>query len=111
MQTTEMPAIKRNNGTEIPIPALAAVESNGVATTTPPDDMTSPILNRLLRMADNYRTSGSLWQAEEMYRTLMDDFEDTPQAEQARKSLMELCEAYELDGQLHHARSLYERLL
>jgi len=82
-----------------------------VAPAPPPDDLTASILNRLLRMADNYRTAGALWQAEEMYRRLMVDFADTPQAEQARRRLMDLCEAYGLAGQLHHARSLYERLL
>ena len=110
MQVTKALAPKRDNVTALPIPAVPA-ESNGVATAPPPDDLTVPILNRLLRMADNYRTSGALWQAEEMYRTLMEDYADTLQAEQARKRLLELCEAYELDGQLHHARSLYERLL
>lgn len=117
MQATKALAPKRGNATETLVPKLQlgnegkAAESNGMATVPPPDDLSTPILNRLLRMADNYKTGGNLWQAEEMYRTLMEDYADTPQAEDARKRLMDLCEAYELDGQLHHARSLYERLL
>ncbi len=109
MQATKDLAPHRGNAPEIPL--AAAAEGNGVATAPGHDDLTAPILNRLLRMADNYRTTGALWQAEEMYRKLMDEFAGTPQAEQARERLVDLCEAYELDGQLHHARSLYERLL
>lgn len=68
-------------------------------------------LGGLLQMADGYRAAHALRQAEELYLHLHDTHPDSSQAAQARERLLEICAEYERDGQLHHARWLYERLL
>lgn len=69
------------------------------------------VLNRLLAMAQTYRSEGSPWQAMEMYWELVEDHPDTPQAEEARKVLLEIAMSYEHNGSRREARSIYERLI
>lgn len=79
------------------------------------DDELSPVdqalLVRLLAMAHRYRSERNVWQATELYWTLADDYPGTPQADAARKVLLELAAGYEREGAHHMARSMYERLL
>ncbi len=71
----------------------------------------SPILGRLLRMADTYRRSGAPKQALEMYFELVEKHPASLEGQQAGGRLLEISEEYELQGQLRQARSIYERLL
>ncbi len=71
----------------------------------------SPVLARLLRMADAYRRSGAPYQAMEMYFELVEGHDGTAEALMARDRLMDICEQYEREGKMRQARSLYERLL
>ena len=73
--------------------------------------VTSPLLNRLLQMADGYRENGSLKQASEMYFALAEQHEKSSEGQQARERLVAIAATYEALGQPRQARSVYERLL
>jgi hypothetical protein len=74
-------------------------------------DVDLAILERLLAMAQTYRSEGSLRQAMEMFWELVEDFSETPQALVARKVLLDLAVHYERNGARREARSIYERLV
>lgn len=69
------------------------------------------ILDGLLRMADLYRSNGSLRQAIEMYFSLVHKYTGTPQAADAVLRLLDVARGYEDAGELRQARGLYEHLL
>jgi hypothetical protein len=69
------------------------------------------ILDGLLRMADLYRSNGSLRQAIEMYFSLVHNYTGTPQAADAVLRLLDVARGYEDAGELRQARGLYEHLL
>lgn len=71
----------------------------------------SALLDRLLAMAHDYRRTGDLNQAMEMYWSLLDDHPGTPQARRAGASLFEVAQGYESTGSKRMARSIYTRLL
>jgi len=71
----------------------------------------SPILSRLLRMADGYRRSESPKQAIEMYFELAERNAESLEGRQASDRLLEIAEEYEQQGLARQARSIYERLL
>lgn len=73
--------------------------------------MSSPILSRLLRMADSYRRSGSPKQAIEMYFELAERNAESLEGRQANDRLVTIAEEYEQQGLARQARSIYERLL
>ncbi|MEI7703338.1 MAG: hypothetical protein WCK73_01925 [Deltaproteobacteria bacterium] len=81
------------------------------AAAPPPAAPSSPVLARLLRMADAYRRSGAPHQAMEMYFELVEEHGETPEGILSRERLMAICEQYEQEGKMRQARSLYERLL
>ena len=69
------------------------------------------VLVRLMEMADRYRAANEIRQAIEIYFELVEDHEDSPQAKQARRCLMEIAVEYERVGGRRQARGIYERLL
>lgn len=71
----------------------------------------SKVLSRLLRMADTYRAGGNLRQALEMYFELVEKHGESAEATLAGEILLGVAEAYEGNGELHLARSIYERML
>ena len=70
-----------------------------------------PLVGRLLRMAQQYQSEGSIRQATEMFWTLAEDYQGTPQADAAKAALLEMAECYESDNARHMARSMYTRLM
>ena len=70
-----------------------------------------PLVGRLLRMAQQYQSEGSIRQATEMFWTLAEDYQGTPQADAAKAALLEMAEGYERDNARHMARSMYTRLM
>lgn len=69
------------------------------------------LLDHLLAMAHRYRSEGNLRQAMEMYWSLLEDYAETAQAGHASTSLLDMAKAYEREGAMHEARSIYTRLL
>ncbi len=96
---------------EVEVEAVVEVTVTPPRAEVPPPPPSSPVLARLLRMADGYRRSGAPHQAIEMYFELVDRHGDTAEGEQAHARLMDVCEQYEREGKMRQARSLYERLL
>lgn len=68
-------------------------------------------LERILALANAYRSEGHHRQAMELYWELVEDYPGTPQSDAARTVLLELASGYEDSGARHMARSIYERLL
>jgi hypothetical protein len=93
---------------EIPVPPR---EVEVTVTESESPVRSSPILSRLLRMADTYRRSGAPKQALEMYFELVEKHPESFEGREASGRLMEISEEYEVLGQLRQARSIYERLL
>ena len=69
------------------------------------------LLTKLLQMADRYRAENSLRQAMSIYFELAEDHAGAPEAYDALERLLEIAMQYENGGEMHQARSLYERLL
>ncbi len=69
------------------------------------------VLDRLLVMANAYRSEGHDRQAMELYWELAEDYPGTLQSDAARAVLLELASSYAGNGVRHLARSIYERLL
>ena len=87
--------------------AVSAVE----AVPQPPPAET-PVVDRLMRMADHYLRSSLLNEAAEMYFEVLDRRgAGVPETEHARGRLLEIAECYESTGNPHQARGIYERLL
>ncbi len=102
--------VKNGNASEarITLPELPADEVRPTSSPTSPE---ASVLNRLLRMADNYRSANMLRQALEIYWDLVENHSSTPEAIQARQCLLAICEWYENQGKLHHARAMYQRMM
>jgi len=69
------------------------------------------LLQRLLAMAQRYRSDGSFREAMGLYWKLGEDHPGTAEADTARVMLLELAAGYERNDAPHMARSIYERLL
>ena len=69
------------------------------------------LVGRLLRMAQQYQSEGNIRQATEMFWTLAEDYQGTPQADAAKAALLKMAEGYERNNARHMARSMYERLM
>lgn len=69
------------------------------------------LLDRLLAMAQRYRSRGDLREAMELYWELAEDHPGTAEADAASAMLLELAASYERNEAPHMARSIYERLL
>lgn len=69
------------------------------------------MLERLFAMAQRYRKAGNFRQATEMYWTLVEDHDETPEADAAKAELLAMAEGYERAGNQHMARGMYERLM
>lgn len=69
------------------------------------------VLERLLVMANAYRSEGLYRQAMELYWELAEDYPGTLQSDSAQAVLLEFALSYEGSGARHMARSIYERLL
>lgn len=82
-----------------------------VVTVPGSDIVSSEILVRLLRMADDYRRGDSPHQAIEVYLELAEKYGEAVEGLQARDRLMAIAAEYQEQGNSHQARSLYERLL
>jgi hypothetical protein len=96
---------------EIPMQPREVQVSEVTVTVSESPVRPSPILGRLLRMADTYRRSGAPKQALEMYFELVEKHPSSVEGQEANGRLLEISEEYELQGQLRQARSIYERLL
>lgn len=78
----------------------------------PPDVGANHVaLERLLAMAQRYRSEGKIQVAMELYWQLADDHPLTDEAAAAKAMLLELATRYERNGSPHMARSIYERFL
>ncbi|MBY0577698.1 MAG: hypothetical protein K2P57_01490 [Burkholderiales bacterium] len=86
-------------------------DNGAIPETHESDDVDLAVLERLLSMAQTYRSEGSVRQAMEMFWELVEDFSGTPQAQVARKALLDLAMSYERSGARREARSIYERLV
>ena len=93
--------------TALAAPRAPQLEAAVDAPAPPP----SPLLQRLLRMADGYRANNGLRQAMEMYYMLAETHEDTPEGVQAAARLLDIAERFEREGKARQARAMYERLL
>lgn len=71
----------------------------------------SPLLTKLLSIADMYRAEKSIHQAMSIYFELAEDHAGTPEAYEALERLLDVAKKYEDAGEIRQARSLYERLL
>ena len=69
------------------------------------------LVGRLLVMAQQYQSEGNIRQAKEMFWTLAEDYQRTPQADVAQAALLEMAEGYERNNARHMARSMYTRLM
>lgn len=69
------------------------------------------LVGRLLRMAQQYQSERNIRQATEMFWTLAEDYQGTPQADAAKAALLEMAEGYEGNNARHMARSMYTRLM
>jgi hypothetical protein len=69
------------------------------------------LVGRLLVMAQQYQSEGNIRQATEMFWSLAEDYQGTPQADTAQAALLEMAEGYERDNARHMARSMYTRLM
>lgn len=88
----------------------AAAKAPGPA--KPPDVGANHVaLERLLAMAERYRSDGKIREAMELYWELAEDHSLTDEAAAAKAVLLELATSYERSGSPHMARSIYERLL
>lgn len=92
-------------------PRMAGPDPEAYVPPAPPPPAPSPLLKRLLRMADEYRANDGLRQAMEMYFELAEAHEDTPEGIQAAARLLDIAERFERDGKARQARAMYERLL
>ncbi len=84
---------------------------DAVATAPVPAAAEASVLSRLLRMADSYWASNMPWQALEIYWEIVEENPEEPEAAQARQRLLAICEQYEREGKLHHARAMYQRMM
>ena len=82
-----------------------------VPTYQPSTSNEARVLARLLEMADAYRGENALRQAVAIYFTLVEKYEDSPEAAQAFDRLMEIAEQHERAGEPRNARGIYDRLL
>jgi len=69
------------------------------------------LLSLLIRMGDRYAKSGNPNQALDLFFSIIEEHPDSSQAAEAKDRLIAICEQFEKDGLMHHARALYERLL
>ncbi len=69
------------------------------------------LLERLLSMAQRYRSEGNVREAMGLYWKLAGDHPGTAEADAAGAMLLELAASYERNDAPHMARSIYERLL
>ena len=71
----------------------------------------SPVLRRMMRMADRYRAENLTREATEMYFALLKRAGDAPETAHVQERLLEIAEEYESVGEPHQARGIYDRLL
>jgi hypothetical protein len=71
----------------------------------------TPLLSKMLQIADRFRAEDSPREAMAMYFDLAEGYPGTPEAYDALERLLAIASRYEDDGDLRQARSLYERLL
>ena len=94
--------------------AIAAAPSTvgAVAAAPQPPPAETPVMDRLLSMADRCLDDHLLRQAAEMYfEVLGRPGADGTETEHARRRLMEIAAYYEQTGNRHQARGIYEQLL
>lgn len=85
----------------------------------PPDEQVAPsekhsptpLLTKLLQIADRFRAEDSPREAIAMYFDLAEGHPGTPEAYDALERLLEIASRYENSGDIRQARSMYERLL
>lgn len=71
----------------------------------------SPLLGRLLSMAQRSRQDGNDRQAAEMLWKLAEEHPESLEAATAKAELMAMAEHYEKTGNVRQARGMYERLM
>jgi hypothetical protein len=69
------------------------------------------LVGRLLVMAQQYQSEGNIRQATEMFWTLAEDYQGTPQADAAQAALLVVAEGCQRNNARHMARSMYTRLM
>ncbi|MCG5495767.1 MULTISPECIES: hypothetical protein [Ectothiorhodospira] len=94
--------------TEPPQPATDTEQASPGKTQGP--DLSRILLDRMLRMAHDYRQNGKVGQASDLYWQLVEEHSGTPQAVEAAESLLKLAEFYENNDCQHTALGIYERL-
>jgi hypothetical protein len=90
-----------------------AIKVTEVVVTDVPTDpvMEHTVLERLLTMAQRYRSTGEINAAMEMFWELAEDHADSSEGKTARQALLEIAAFDEREGAKHMARAIYERLL
>lgn len=71
----------------------------------------SPLLARLLKMAQAYRRDGAIRQAVDLYLDVAEKDPTSAEAQSARTAVLEIADEYERTGNPRQARHLLERLL
>jgi hypothetical protein len=94
----------------LPPPPRPVAEPSEIVITVEPR-ITSVLLGRLLKMADNYRCASQFHQASEMYFHILESYAGTAEAVQAQERLIEMADEQERNGETRQARSIFERLL
>ncbi|MGO8702885.1 MAG: hypothetical protein ACLQVA_03625 [Candidatus Brocadiia bacterium] len=86
--------------------------SPAAAAAPQPPPAETPVLDRLMHLADQCLHNYELRQAAEMYFDMLNRPGAGPhETDQARRHLLEIAAYYEETGKPHQARGIYERLL
>lgn len=101
--------VEEHPGTPEAIKAKA--ELSGMFDVCASDAVGQALLERLLGMAQRYKSEGNLREATELFWTLAQEHPQTTQAATAKLGLLALADGYERAGKQHMARDMYERLL
>ena len=98
---------------EVHVATAAAPPTVGAVAAVPqPPPSETPVMERILNMADRCLRDHLLRQAAEMYFEVLDHQDaGISEAEHARRCLIEIAEFYERTGNPHQARGIYEQLL
>lgn len=96
---------------QAPPAAQATTHQAAQIEAAPKLDERTPLLSKLLHIADMYRAEDSVHQAMSIYFELAEEHAGAPEAYDALERLLDIAKKYEDAGEIRQARSLYERLL
>ncbi len=89
----------------------AAAKTGGAASPAALSGAKLMLLDRLLAMAQRFRSEGKLCEAMELYWELAEEQPGTAEANAAGAMLLEMAAGYERNNAPHMARSIYQRLM